>query len=85
MYGNHLAHAKVKKIATAGLPISDTYTKNPFSDKLKGLRQFRDHRWKSLGKENSDLSRLFLFRHYFESSEVSDPSEVPQIVGKLFF
>ena len=52
---------------TAGLPISETHTKNQFGKQPEGLRQFRDHRWKALGEENSDLSGLFLFRQYFES------------------
>ena len=61
--------------ATAGLPISDTHTKNQFADELEGLRQFRDHRWKALGEENPDLSGLFLFRHYFEDVTLLTPSQ----------
>ena len=38
---------------TAGLPISKTHKKHQFADKPEGLRQFRDHHWKALGKENS--------------------------------
>ena len=49
---------------TAGLPISDTHTKNQFANGPEGLRHFRDHRWKALGEENPDLSGPFLFRHY---------------------
>ena len=56
-----------KNRSTAGLPISQTQTKNQFGKEPEGLRQFRDHRWKALGEENSDLSGLFLFRQYFES------------------
>ena len=44
----------------AGLPISKTHTKNQFADQPEGLRHFRDHRWKALGKKNSDLSGRFL-------------------------
>ena len=40
---------------TAGLPIRYLHTKNQFADEPEGLRQFLDHRWKALGKENSDL------------------------------
>ena len=45
------------------------YKKTPLKDphEPEGLRHFRDHRWKALGEENLILSRLFLFRHYFES------------------
>ena len=42
-------------------------TKNQFAKEPEGLRQLRDHRWKTLGEENSDLSGLFLFGRYFES------------------
>ena len=52
---------------TAGLPILWTHTNNQFSKQLEGLRHFRDHGWKVLGEENSELLRLFLFRQYFES------------------
>ena len=52
---------------TAGIPISETHTKYQFCKQPEGLRPFRDHRWKALGEENSDLSGLFLFRQYFES------------------
>ena len=41
--------------------------KNQFGKQPEGLRRFRDHRWKALGEENSDLVGLFLFRQYFES------------------
>ena len=54
-------------LATAGLPILRTHTKNQFGKQPEGLRQFRDRRWKALGEENSDLSGHFLFRQYFES------------------
>ena len=52
---------------TAGLLFLETHTKNQFGKELEGLRQFRDHGWKALGEENSDLSDLFLFGQYFES------------------
>ena len=52
---------------TTGLPINYTPTKNQFASKPEGLRQIRDHRWKALDKENSDLNDTFLFGHYFES------------------
>ena len=55
------------KNVTAGLPILWTHTNNQFANKPEGLRHFRDHRWKALGKENPDLSGPFLFRHYFVS------------------
>ena len=51
----------------AGLDLKYNPTKNQFADTPEGLRQFLDHRWKALGKENSDLSGLFLFKHYPES------------------
>ena len=35
-------------------------TKNKFADEPEGLRQFRYHRWKALGEENSDLPGIFL-------------------------
>ena len=41
--------------ATAGLDVQYEPTKNQFTDKPEGLRQFRDHRWKALGKENPNL------------------------------
>ena len=53
--------------ATAGLNVQYEPMKNQFPDEPEGFRQFRDHRWKALGKENSDLSGLSLFGHYFES------------------
>ena len=46
-------------LTTAGLLIR-THTENQFADELEGLRHFRDHHWKALGGENSDLSDLFL-------------------------
>ena len=52
---------------TAGLPISDTHTKNQFANEPEGLQQFRDHRWKGLGEENSDLSGLFFCGHFLTS------------------
>ena len=54
----------VSSSLTAGLPISDTHTKSQFADKPEGLRHFRYHHWKALGKENSDLFGLFLLKHY---------------------
>ena len=44
---------------TAGLPISKTHKKHQFADKPEGLRQFRDHHWKALGKENLNLPGFF--------------------------
>ena len=38
--------------STAGLPTSETHTKNQFASEPEGLRQFRDHRWKALDEEN---------------------------------
>ena len=38
------------KNTTAGLLISDEPTNNQFSKQPEGLRHFRDHRWKALGK-----------------------------------
>ena len=55
---------------TAGLPILWTHTNNQFGKQPEGLRHFRDHRWKALGEENSDLPGLFLFGHYFESYSI---------------
>ena len=52
---------------TARLDAQYEPTKNQFASKPEGLQQFRDQGWKALGKDNSDLSGLFLFRHYFES------------------
>ena len=37
---------------TAGLPISETHTKNKFANKPEGLRHFWDHRWKALSEGN---------------------------------
>ena len=34
--------------------------KNQFADEPEGLRQLRDHRWKALSEENSDLLGIFL-------------------------
>ena len=45
---------------TAKLDPQYTQMKNDFANKPKGLRRFRDHCWKALGKENSDLLGLFL-------------------------
>ena len=45
--------------ATAGLDVQYEPTKNQFSDEPEGLQQFRDHRWKALGKENPDLPGIF--------------------------
>ena len=52
---------------TAGLLFLEAHTNNQFGKQLEGLRHFRDHCWKALGEENSDLLGLFLFRQYFES------------------
>ena len=41
------------------MPLSANHV-TQFAKKPEGLRQFRDHRLKALGKENSDLSGLFL-------------------------
>ena len=41
--------------ATAGLDVKSEPTKNIFAGKSEGLRQFRDHHWKALGKENPNL------------------------------
>ena len=59
---------KINKIyvATAGLPISYIHTQK-IASKPEGLRRFRDHHWKSLGKENSDLPRIFLCKPLFAS------------------
>ena len=46
---------KLSKIYTAGLPFSHEPTKKQFASKPEGLQQFRDHRWKAPGGENSDL------------------------------
>ena len=43
-------HVQVNFIATAGFPFRDTTTKNQFAKKPRGLRTFRDHRWKRLEK-----------------------------------
>ena len=40
---------------TAGLDIQYEPTKNQFTNETEGLRHFRDHRWKALDEENSDL------------------------------
>ena len=57
-------------IHTAGLPIRYQPTNNQFAGEPEGLRHFWDHHWKALGKENSDLPGLFLFRRYFESYSI---------------
>ena len=57
----------ILRIPTAGLLFLETHKNNQFGKQPEGLQQFRDHRWKNLGEENSDLSVQFLFRHYFES------------------
>ena len=50
----------VLRHSTAGLDIQYEPTKNQFFNEPEGLRHFRDHRWKALGEENSDLLCLFL-------------------------
>ena len=53
---------RVRKLArkgTAGMAISKTHTKNQFASEPDGLRQFRVHRWKTLGEEKSDLPGPF--------------------------
>ena len=40
---NHLHQNVCLYLGYAGLPISDTHTKNHFPRKSEGLRQFRDH------------------------------------------
>ena len=58
----HVPEVEVGKgllhICTAGLRISKTHTKK-FANKPEELRQFQDHRWKALGKKNSDLPGIF--------------------------
>ena len=89
---------------------SKTSRQKLISQQTKGVT-IRDHRWKALGKENSDLlgifCQIFLTSFFkitlkilpkqkytweikiclveYSSFEVSDPSEVPRIVGQLFF
>ena len=63
----HMCDNMIKKLTTAGLPISETHTKNQFADKPEGLRQFRDHRWKALDEENSDLPGIFFCDHLLNS------------------
>ena len=84
-------------------------TKKYFASEPEGLRQFRDHRWKLLGEENSDLPGSIFCDHVwplilkqvkmwsqqkgtrqiwirlvkYSASELSDPSEVHRMVGKL--
>ena len=41
--------------------------KNQFVSEPEVLRQFRDHRWKALGKENSDLPCPFFCDHFSTS------------------
>ena len=43
-------------VSTAGLLFLETHTNNQFANESERL-----------GKENPDLSGLFLFRHYFKS------------------
>ena len=47
-------------MGTAGLDPQKKHTKNQVPDEPEGLRQFRDHHWKALGEENSDLLGIFL-------------------------
>ena len=56
-----------KVVAIAGLLISETHRKNQFVNEPEGLRRFRDHRWKVLGEENSDLSGNFFCGHFLAS------------------
>ena len=48
-----------------GLPIRAN--KKQFASKPEGLRQFRDHCWKGLNEENSDLPGLFSCDHFLTS------------------
>ena len=50
---------------TARLPISETHTKNWFASEPERLRQFRDHGWKALGGENSDLPGSIFCDHFW--------------------
>ena len=52
---------------TAGLDVQYELTKNQFANEPEGLRQFQDHRWKALGKENQDLLGLFLYNLFLTS------------------
>ena len=52
---------------TAGLNIRVMRMKNQIFNKPEGLRQFRDHRWKALCKENSDLPCTFFCDHILAS------------------
>ena len=40
-------------------------TKNQFAGRPEGLRHFRDHRWKALGKENSNLPGSIFCDHFW--------------------
>ena len=44
---------------TVGLDAQYKPTENQFANEPKGLRRFRDHRWKSLGEETPDLPGIF--------------------------
>ena len=54
-------------LGTAGLPISETHTKNRFANEPEGLQQFQDRRWKALGKDNSDLPGTLLCDYFLTS------------------
>ena len=54
-------------MGAAGLPFSETHTEHQFANEPEGLRKFRDHRWKALGEENSDLSGIFFCDHFLIS------------------
>ena len=41
-----------QNVCTAGLSVNYKPTKNQFASEPEELRQFRDHRWKSLGEKN---------------------------------
>lgn len=52
---------------TAGLSVRNTYTKNQFPNKPKGLRQIWDHGWKARGKENLNIYVSVLYNHFLAS------------------
>ena len=53
-------------LPTAGLDVQYEPTKKQFANEPEGLRHFRDHRWKALGKENLDLLCIFFSDHFFD-------------------
>ena len=65
---------------TAGWDVQYEPTKNQFTDEPEKLRQFRDHRWKALGEENSDLLGLFFCDHFdllsFKTTENKAPTKI---------